>query len=90
MNARLDHDVAASNMRLRGAEPLEPYTNALTAWRCRCLECEEVITPIRECGEFRPRAMHLLQSPGEVVEQGCNFPDAAGRGGPPRGVSRIE
>lgn len=26
-------------------EPLEPYTNAVTQWKCRCLKCGEIVTP---------------------------------------------
>jgi DNA-directed RNA polymerase subunit M/transcription elongation factor TFIIS len=26
-------------------EPLEAYTNAVTKWKCKCLECGEIVTP---------------------------------------------
>jgi hypothetical protein len=26
-------------------EPLEPYTNAVTPWKCKCLKCGEIVTP---------------------------------------------
>ena len=32
-------EVAVAQMLAAGFEPLEPYTNARSAWRCRCLEC---------------------------------------------------
>jgi formylmethanofuran dehydrogenase subunit E len=26
-------------------EPLEPYVNAVTPWKCKCLKCGEIVTP---------------------------------------------
>jgi DNA-directed RNA polymerase subunit RPC12/RpoP len=40
-----DPDEAAQEMREAGAEPLEPYTNVRTAWRCRCLTCGHEVSP---------------------------------------------
>lgn len=42
---RLTHAVAAEVMVKRGLEPLEPYRNRGTPWRCRCLRCESEVTP---------------------------------------------
>ena len=36
---------AEQMMRDAGVEPLEPYQNANTPWRCRCMTCGEVVTP---------------------------------------------
>lgn len=29
----------------RGFEPLEPYLNSITPWRCKCLRCGSEVTP---------------------------------------------
>jgi len=42
---RLPEDKAVAIMLNANMEPLEPYTNALTSWRCKCLKCGNVITP---------------------------------------------
>jgi hypothetical protein len=42
---RLNPDSAAAAMRDRGAEPLEPYPGTNVPWLCRCLTCNEEITP---------------------------------------------
>ena len=36
---------AEADMREAGLEPLEPYTTALTPWRCRCSTCHRTVTP---------------------------------------------
>lgn len=66
MPRHIDPDHAIERMRAAGAEPLEPYLNADTPWRCRCLECGEIITPrlssmsrrkpCRQCGRKRAAA----------------------------------
>ena len=32
--------------KLANLQPLEPYKNASTQWKCKCLKCGEVVTPI--------------------------------------------
>ena len=36
---------AIAQMKRAGAEPLEPYVDGATPWRCRCLQCNQEITP---------------------------------------------
>ena len=38
-------EFAVEVMRAAGLEPLEPYANARTPWRCRCMTCEREVTP---------------------------------------------
>lgn len=42
---RFSEDKAVAIMLNANMEPLEPYTNALTSWRCKCLKCGNIITP---------------------------------------------
>ena len=42
---RFSEDKAVAIMSNANMEPLEPYTNALTRWRCKCLKCGNEITP---------------------------------------------
>jgi recombinational DNA repair protein (RecF pathway) len=32
-------------MRAAGVNPLEPYPNTTTPWRCECMTCHEIVTP---------------------------------------------
>lgn len=43
---RIDPADAERVMRDAGLEPLEPYTKALARWRCRCITCGNVVTPM--------------------------------------------
>jgi recombinational DNA repair protein (RecF pathway) len=36
---------AVATMRFNNLEPLEPYTNTQTPWKCRCLTCGKTVTP---------------------------------------------
>ncbi|MES9520747.1 hypothetical protein [Streptomyces capoamus] len=42
---REDPERAAASTREAGLEPLEPYTTAMTPWRCRCTTCGRTSTP---------------------------------------------
>ena len=44
-SARLSADEAVALMLAAGMEPLEPYRNARTPWRSKCVECGEIGTP---------------------------------------------
>ncbi len=39
---------AVLTMQAAGLEPLEPYPGTVRKWRCRCLECGEVVTPTHD------------------------------------------
>lgn len=45
MPRRLDPEAAATVMRAAGVEPIEPYRNSQSPWRCRCLSCGREVTP---------------------------------------------
>ena len=32
-------------MRFNNLEPLEPYKNTMTPWKCRCMKCGKLVTP---------------------------------------------
>lgn len=38
-------DAAVSDMQAAGLEPLEPYPGATRTWRCRCINCMNIVTP---------------------------------------------
>lgn len=42
---RLTHEAAAEVMVKNGFEPLDPYHNSTSQWRCRCLRCGTEVTP---------------------------------------------
>ena len=42
---RFSEKKAVAIMLSAQMEPLEPYVNALTNWKCKCLKCRNVITP---------------------------------------------
>ncbi len=42
---RIPPEQAAELIRHAGAEPLEPYVDGGTPWRCRCLRCDREVTP---------------------------------------------
>ena len=42
---KLDSVKAVQLMRSKGYEPLEPYANSQLAWKCRCLQCERIVSP---------------------------------------------
>jgi hypothetical protein len=42
---RVPPEEAIRTMREAGAEPLEPYVDGGTPWRCRCLRCGVEVTP---------------------------------------------
>jgi hypothetical protein len=39
-------DKALVVARKSNLEPLEPYKNANTQWKCKCLKCREIVTPL--------------------------------------------
>jgi recombinational DNA repair protein (RecF pathway) len=36
---------AESLMRFNNLEPLEPYKNTMTPWKCKCMKCGKLVTP---------------------------------------------
>ena len=42
---KVDPKDAIQVMREAKLEPLEPFTNVKTAWKCKCLKCGEVVKP---------------------------------------------
>ena len=42
---RIPESDAVTLMRINGLEPLEPYVNSQTKWKCRCLVCGRVVFP---------------------------------------------
>ena len=46
MPKRLDENQAIAIMRAADFEPLEPYKLIKTPWKCRCLRCGNITTPI--------------------------------------------
>ena len=42
---RTSPDEAVEKMRMFQLEPLEPYKNAHSNWKCRCLKCGTIVTP---------------------------------------------
>ncbi len=45
MPKRLEPEAAAAVMRAAGVEPIEPYRNSQSPWRCRCLSCGREVAP---------------------------------------------
>ena len=41
----ITHEVASKIMHESNLEPLEPYVNSKTNWRCRCLKCGNTVSP---------------------------------------------
>jgi recombinational DNA repair protein (RecF pathway) len=44
-NAPKSEEQATQIMRERNLEPLEPYINSTTKWKCKCLVCSSIVTP---------------------------------------------
>ncbi|MDA2996715.1 MAG: zinc-ribbon domain-containing protein [Actinomycetota bacterium] len=42
---KLDSNVAIQTMRNVGLEPLEDYVNTKAKWKCKCLNCGEIVFP---------------------------------------------
>jgi hypothetical protein len=45
-NAPKSDEQANLVMRQANLEPLEPYINSNTKWKCKCLECESIVFPM--------------------------------------------
>jgi len=46
-NIRFMDDKQATKIMLKAKlKPLEPYVNARTAWKCLCLKCQNIVTPM--------------------------------------------
>ncbi len=43
MSRKIDPQVAEELMIAAGLQPLEPYQNAISDWRCRCLNCHQIV-----------------------------------------------
>jgi recombinational DNA repair protein (RecF pathway) len=41
----IEPEDAVATMKFNNLEPLEPYTNTGTPWKCRCLKCGKTVTP---------------------------------------------
>lgn len=41
----IEPEDAVATMRFNNLEPLEPYKNTQTPWKCRCLKCGRTVTP---------------------------------------------
>ena len=41
----LDEDTARAGMLAAGLDPQDPYVRSGDPWRCKCLECGEIVTP---------------------------------------------
>ena len=42
---KIDPKMAEARMLKAGLKPLEPYTNTLTKWKCKCLKCKKIVSP---------------------------------------------
>jgi hypothetical protein len=42
----LDPEIAIQTMLKAGLQPLEPYQGASSKWKCKCLNCGNVVTPV--------------------------------------------
>ncbi len=42
---KTDEIDAIERMKAAGLQPLEPYRDSSTPWKCRCMKCKRVITP---------------------------------------------
>jgi hypothetical protein len=45
MPAKIDSKVAVALMKKAGLNPLEPYKNSTTKWKCECLKCKQIVYP---------------------------------------------
>lgn len=45
MPAKIDSKVAVALMKKAGLNPLEPYKNSTTKWKCECLKCNQIVYP---------------------------------------------
>ena len=43
MSRKIDPQFAEAQMFAAGLQPLEPYQNAVSNWRCRCLNCNQIV-----------------------------------------------
>jgi hypothetical protein len=43
MSRRIDPQLAEARMIAAGLQPLEPYLNAISNWRCKCLKCDQIV-----------------------------------------------
>jgi hypothetical protein len=43
MSRRIDPQVAEAMMISAGLQPLEPYKNAISDWKCKCLTCKKIV-----------------------------------------------
>jgi hypothetical protein len=45
MPAKIDSKVAIALMKKADLNPLEPYKNSITKWKCECLKCKKIVFP---------------------------------------------
>lgn len=43
MSRKIDPQVAEARMISAGLQPLEPYKNAISDWKCKCLTCKKIV-----------------------------------------------
>jgi len=43
MSRKIDPQFAEAQMIAAGLQPLEPYRNAVSNWRCKCLSCNQIV-----------------------------------------------
>ena len=44
MSRKIDPKIAETKMISAGLQPLEPFTSAISDWKCRCLACKKIVT----------------------------------------------
>jgi hypothetical protein len=52
-NTFVSPEDARKLMLQHGLEPLEPYRNSMTPWKCKCLKCGEISTPMYSVVNYR-------------------------------------
>jgi hypothetical protein len=43
MSRKIDPQIAEARMISAGLQPLEPYKNAISDWKCKCLTCKKIV-----------------------------------------------
>jgi hypothetical protein len=66
---RTEEGLAKSVMQSKGYEPLEPYVNKQVGWKCRCLNCGQVVHPSFSNVQLRQKNYGCIYcSGGRVTE----------------------
>jgi hypothetical protein len=65
--ARRNDSAAAVQVMLdAGLKPLEPYTTSNVPWKCRCMDCGQIVTPI--CNNVKRRGSGCGYCAGRIVD----------------------